>query len=154
MSFRKGGSQEKITGFFIFYTEGHYLKRETSVYTSTCRHFCWYFVSTVSINTLFNIFSDSGVHTLDVSCNSFGSLGVELVLCCLNPRLVTTLNFSGTVTASGVLHLFLHHIEMFLTQVASKRCLLEKFISIYKIHKELIFLCLIGIGFAEFRGEI
>ena len=70
---------------------------------------------------------------------------MELVLCCLNPCLVTTLNFSGTVTASGVLHLFLHHIEMFLTQVASKLCKLETFISIYTIHKELIFLCLICI---------
>ncbi|XP_062583507.1 LOW QUALITY PROTEIN: tonsoku-like protein [Saccostrea cucullata] len=66
--------------------------------------------------SLVDTVKNSSIHTLDVSCNTLGSLGVELVLCCLNPSNLTTLNLTGTVTASGVLHLFLHHIEMFLSQ--------------------------------------
>ncbi|XP_061196939.1 tonsoku-like protein [Saccostrea echinata] len=66
--------------------------------------------------SLVDTVKNSNIHTLDVSSNTLGSLGVELVLCCLNPGNLTTLNLTGTVTASGVLHLFLHHIEMFLSQ--------------------------------------
>ena len=63
------------------------------------------------------MFAGSGLQQLDVSHNSLGTLGVELLLRSINPQKVTALDLGHTRSDSSPGHLALH-LKPFLSQVS------------------------------------
>ncbi|XP_041376407.1 tonsoku-like protein isoform X2 [Gigantopelta aegis] len=57
----------------------------------------------------------SKLTSLDVSYNKLGSLGLELLLKCLNPTTISTLNLCEIHTGSNISHLSLH-LQQYITQ--------------------------------------
>ncbi|XP_050398300.1 tonsoku-like protein [Patella vulgata] len=71
---------------------------------------------------LANSLTASNVRLLDVSCNKFGTLGVELLIKCLNSQKITSLNMADTQSGTNSSHLSLH-LQHYFTQVG---CSLEE----------------------------